>query len=162
MDNQAIIYSMRLLARVEKSELELRKKMENKNFSPEEIDEAMNYLKKNKYQDDYRYAVCFTKDKRNFTGAGKKLIRQKLKEKGVSTDIIDQVFDEIINYEDELLRAKKLVEKKLERSRNQDDLITVNNKLVNFLVQKGYDFSLAIRVVREMVKTQEDEFDAPD
>ena len=110
MSSLAFNYIVNLLSRREYSEFELRNKMQEKNFSEEEIDDALSLCQAKKLakrSSFFRKLSKFTLTK----GCGVGRIRQELRQlKGVSSDIIDEVLmeSEIDWYEmaENLLRKK--------------------------------------------------------
>lgn len=110
MSSLAFNYIVNLLSRREYSEFELRNKMQEKNFSEEEIDEALSRCQAKNWQSDRRFSENYL-NSRAQKGYGVGRIRQELRQlKGVSSDIIDEVLmeSEIDWYEmaENLLRKK--------------------------------------------------------
>ena len=94
MSSLAFNYIVNLLSRREYSEFELRNKMQEKNFSEEEIDDALSLCPAKNWQNDRR----FTENYLHFRaqrGFGPNRIKQELHQlKGVQTEVIDEVFME--------------------------------------------------------------------
>lgn len=105
---------------------------------PEELQaKVMEYLIKEKYVDDARYARFFIKDKIKYNKWGRRKVEQALYLKHISKDISNPIFEEI---EDEsymevlqpLLRSKaKTVKAKSEYEKNM--------KLIKFALGRGFD-----------------------
>lgn len=110
MSSLALNYLVNLLARREYSEFEIRNKMQEKAFSEEDIDAAINQCQARNWQSDRRFAENYL-NARAQKGYGVGRIRQELRQlKGVSSDVIDEVLQEteIDWYE----MAEKLLRKK--------------------------------------------------
>ena len=84
-------YAVTLLIRRRYTEKELWRKMAEKKYTPEEIEDVVLYLKENGSLDDTDYARRFTHDAMLLKGYGKFRVRHQLREKGVDDAIIDDV-----------------------------------------------------------------------
>lgn len=94
MSSLVLNYIVNLLARREYSEFELRNKMQEKAFSEEEIENALAHCQQKNWQSDKRFAENYL-NARSQRGYGINRIKQELRQlKGVSSDIIEEVFEE--------------------------------------------------------------------
>lgn len=120
-----------------------------KKFSRYAIDSAVNKLKEYNYLNDEAFA-------RNYFEAlsgskGKRVIAQKLKEKGVKKEIIDELLLNIED-EDEEERARALAEKFV---KNREKNLKNKQKCFAHLVYKGYDYSVAQKIASEIFTGEE-------
>lgn len=124
--------AMHLLERQERTERQLREKLAGSQYPPEAIEQAVGYVKKYHYLDDFRYACTFVrcqKEKRSI-----QRMRQDLFRKGIADSVIEQAIAEEAN-EDETAAIRRLLEKKgyhEEMSREEA------YKIYRFLLGKGY------------------------
>jgi regulatory protein len=81
------------LARREHSSSELRLKLVKVGFESTDIDDVLKKLSENNLQSDSRFAENYLRYRSN-RGYGFHRIRQELKEKGVSTDIISEALEQ--------------------------------------------------------------------
>jgi regulatory protein len=81
------------LARREHSSSELRLKLVKVGFESTDIDDVLKKLSENNLQSDSRFAENYLRYRSN-RGYGFQRIRQELKEKGVSTDIISEALEQ--------------------------------------------------------------------
>jgi regulatory protein len=81
------------LARREHSSSELRLKLVKVGFESTDIDDVLKKLAENNLQSDSRFAENYLRYRSN-RGYGFQRIRQELKEKGVSTDIISEALEQ--------------------------------------------------------------------
>lgn len=87
----AINYVVNLLSRREYSEYELRTKMQEKQFSLEEIDETLQIAQSRKWQSDVRFCESYL-NARAKRGYGINRIKQELQyHKGIDSVTVDQV-----------------------------------------------------------------------
>jgi len=78
-----------LLAHREHSHLELLQKLEKKEFSPDEIEKALDQLREQGLQSDQRFTEAYTHWRIN-AGFGPRRIAMELKQRGVSQELIDK------------------------------------------------------------------------
>ena len=128
---------LNLLQKKNYTEYKLREKLKEGYYPIEVEDIAIEYVKSYGYIDDYRYAeeyVFYHK-----TTESRKKIEEKLKRKGISSNIIEQVFSE--SYEEgeaeetELQQVIKLLQKKHYDEETMD--WKEKQKIYLFLLRKG-------------------------
>lgn len=85
--------AMSLLQHMDRTEWELRSKLNQTGFSEDAIDEAIAYVKSYHYVDDERYARRFVDIYRQSRSMQR--IRQDLKKRHVSEHLIDQAVEEV-------------------------------------------------------------------
>ena len=91
-DNQNTIqtFALRLLARRDHSRLELTRKLLKKAFSPDLIEAVLDQLVKKDWQSDLRFSESYVRTC-TARGDGMLKIQMRLRDKGVSETIIQQV-----------------------------------------------------------------------
>lgn len=101
--------AMDLLLRMDRTEKNLRDKLKEKEFSEEEIEDAICYVKGFHYLDDRRYAETYIRFHENTKSRSR--LRQDLLKKGVERELADQTLSEC--YEgDEEAQIRVLLQKK--------------------------------------------------
>lgn len=85
--------ALNYLSRREHSRLELKQKLSAKNFSPTEIDDALNKLQEKKLQSDERFAENYVRYRKHM-GFGPLKINAELHERGVSHSVISSTVNE--------------------------------------------------------------------
>lgn len=143
--NQALRY----LGYRQRSEKEIRDKLNKSEFSEDIIENTISYLKEYNLVDDLEFAKSFAKDKINLNDFGPQRIRHELYRKGISNEIIEKVLEE--GKDDEYNRALALGKKKLPSYKN-DDRNAKYRKLGGYLQRKGYSYDCVSKVLRELVK----------
>lgn len=136
-----------LCARSEQCEFDIREKLRRKLLSTDDIDNIVNFLKERKFIDNLRFAKSFTNDKVRFAGWGRNKIRMALRMKRVSSDIIDEVFEnmDLKEYAYALMRIAKSKAKELDLD-NYDQTM----KLYRHLYSRGYESSLISKAIRKL------------
>ncbi len=82
--------AMNLLMNIDRTEADVRRRL-SEDYPPEAVDNAVAYVLSFGYIDDMRYAEEFIRCKSE--RAGRKQIRSKLLEKGISADVIEAAFE---------------------------------------------------------------------
>jgi regulatory protein len=82
-------YSFDLLSRSPKSEKEIRTKLKQKKISESNIVKVITSLKDLKFLDDKNYAKLFIESKLRNNPAGKVVIKNKLREKGIGKELVE-------------------------------------------------------------------------
>lgn len=104
------------------------------------IEPIITKLIKNNYLNDDNYCKCYINDKLKFTNTGTYKIINELKQKEISTSIIEKYHyllnDEIMNE-----RIKKIIDKNIQTT---SDKTKLRNKLYNNLIRLGYPIDLVI------------------
>lgn len=125
--------AMYLLEKMDRTEQQLRDKLKDNSYPPVCIDEAIAYVKRYHYLDDARYARHFIEGYQS--RLSRQQIKQKLSQKGIHRDLIEQAFEEV--YEaDEMNQIQQWVDKKkavYDLSERKDV-----QKLYRFLLRRGF------------------------
>ena len=146
------VAAMRILNHRFNSEGELRGKLTMKEFAPEVVDATIDRLRSEKWLDDSRFAASFVRT-RVRKGLGRQRIRRELTAAGVESETIARALDESVPDHDERAAALASARKRLIVIRRRErDVIKIREKLVAYLFRQGYDSSLAVDVVREVMR----------
>ncbi|MDR1700575.1 MAG: recombination regulator RecX [Lachnoclostridium sp.] len=133
---------MTLLLFQDRTEKELENRLIQYGFSAEAITGAMEYVKHNGYIDDTRYADNYITLKKAYKS--KREICYKLKQKGISSDIVQEAFDEF--YSDDIALQNTIMLRSRSRKMNlskEDD----RQRLIAHLTRRGFDISDILRNV---------------
>jgi regulatory protein len=108
---------------------ELRTKLLRKKFPPEMIDQAIKQLMEQKYMSDEDFARVFVQNLVKYKTFGYYGIVSKLKQRGVSANLITQILDEELPIDEE----KKIASRALGKSSKKEKV-----KLAQMLQRKGF------------------------
>ena len=137
---------LHLLERSQKSEKQLRDKLQDGGYEQEVIDEAIDYAKSYHYIDDERFAKDYVRLSCN--SKSRIRLKQDLSQKGIDRDLIDLAIEEEYQVDEvELLRS---ILKK--RHFEPDSDYNEKQKHFRFLASKGYSTS----VIRRAMDMDED------
>jgi len=147
-------YALSVLSRYSKSEKQLKQKMMDKGFDKQFIENAIAKLKLKNYLDDEKYSEMLINNKINIYKYGKRRIKEALYEKGIDKSIIEEKINELSD-EDELERARILGLKKLKTLKEEDARKKIV-KLSNFLINKGFEYSMVKKAVSQLLNEDVD------
>ncbi|SER85931.1 recombination regulator RecX [Salipaludibacillus aurantiacus] len=130
-----------------RSEGEITRYLRDQELTEEDIANIIDRLRELQFIDDIRFAEAFVRTKRDTAKKGPLLIEQELYQKGVSQHHIDRAMKEYPE-ETQLDHAIKMVEKK-QSSYKKEGAKKKQQKLMQFVIQRGYPQSVASKAVAE-------------
>lgn len=137
--------ALTILERSDRTEAEIRKKLKEKEYTPEEIEETVGFLKEYRYVNDAAYAEKYIR-----VYSSKKSIRQircDLERKGVAKELIaESLLEEPVDEEEQI---RRLLVKKGYRpgERMEPDQY---RKVMGALCRKGFSYEVIRRVTDRM------------
>ncbi|RKQ87455.1 SOS response regulatory protein OraA/RecX [Solirubrobacter pauli] len=140
---EAFNAAWRFIARRERTEAEVRARLERNDVEAALVEEVLDELRTGGYVDDAGYAQRFAEDRRNLDGWGADRIERRLRELGVDRRHIAAAL--AAGDHDELAAATALLARRYpvppEQPRDRE-------KALGFLVRKGFDLELAHDALR--------------
>ena len=140
---EAFNTAWRFLSRRERTEAEVRARLERNDVEAPLIDEVLDELMSGGYVDDAGYATRFAEDRRNLDGWGADRIERRLRELGVERHHITAAL--AAGDHDELAAATALLAR---RYPVPPDTPRDLEKALGFLIRKGFDLELAHDALR--------------
>jgi len=122
--------------------------IQNEKSTDDLINQIITKLKEYKFIDDTDFTKFWIQQRTKFKPKPIWIIESELKQKGISKDVIDEVlleFDERKSLDEE--SAKKLAEKKMDFYRGLDPKKR-REKVMSFLLRKGFNYDIVKKVVR--------------
>lgn len=153
-ENQIFSAAERFLAMRMMSQKELEKKLSAK--FPEEGEIIQKIIQKcleYGFLNDEKYAETFLRYERNRSPKSDFFLRRKLFEKGISEEIIDRTLSENPGNEKEMIQ--KIAEKKVMTFSKILDQKKKEERLIRFLMGRGFSFSSALEAAKKVLKTKE-------
>lgn len=102
------------------------------------IDKVINKLKEQKFLNDEEFAKWWIEQRQTYKPRALWLVKSELKQKGID---LDKIQNSEISIQDDLIQAKKLVEKKIKKFKNLPKQ-EIYNKLGRILAQKGFNWEV--------------------
>ncbi len=148
-EDQARVKLADLCARSEQCEGDLVKKLRTWGLTTGQSANVIDYLKRERFLDNARYARAFARDKARFSRWGRRKIAMALRMKMVSTADIQQGLDSI--EEEDYLEALHLAAEV--KARSLDLSIPADRqKLYAHLISRGYESALVTAEIRKLLK----------
>lgn len=150
-----------LIARRPHSAFELKIKLMNRKYDRDLIDSIIKDLIHKNILNDREFAIQYSAERTSLRKIGKQKIKSELIKKGIQNSIIEEVLENI-DYVDDYENAVKLAEKKYKSLYNRKTPPEkIKNKIISFLLSKGYDYEIARQSVKKLnfLKKLGDDFD---
>jgi regulatory protein len=143
--------ALHLLEQMDRTEKQLRDKLDQGGYPPKCIDMAVDYVKSYHYIDDYRYACSYVRCTMERMSRIK--IRQKLIERGICREIIDQALEENFGFDED---ARNLETVQINRLLTKRNFIPGHSderefrRTYQFLLRRGYRSNDIVQAMREL------------
>ncbi len=132
---------------------EIRSKLSGQEFSPGIIDKTIVRLSNSGLVDDRRFAEALIHDLSLGNPAGERLLRQRLKLKGVPKAIIDDALTELVTPEQQLrtaLDAARRYVRRLSSRKSKAERPVQMRKVATHLERRGFDWDTIKAVLRTL------------
>ena len=149
--NQAMKFAMKLLNVRKRSVFEITKRLRQKKFAEDIINQVVKKLLEYKYLNDEEFAEAYINDRVNFNPRGSFLIKKELREKGIAKDIIAKKTAELLPEKKELKLAKKAAEKKLKYLNKDLEKNKIYQKIGAYLQAKGYSSYIIREILEDII-----------
>lgn len=137
--------ALSLLERSDRTEQEMRRKLKDREYGTEEIDEALEFLKEYRFIDDAEYAGRYART--YSSGKSVRQIRLALEQKGIAREFIDEALDETEVDEESQIRAY-LLKKGYQSGEGMESAAC--RKLAAALCRRGFPYEAVRRVMERM------------
>lgn len=134
-----------------RSVLQLRMKLKEKGFLPEEVDFAIKYLISFSLVDDAFYAENFIKNKAKSKNFGVNRIVAELRGAGVSQSIIESSIKQFFPQDDIYQMAMNAATKKYKLIRNKP-IEKQRSSMMAYLQRQGFSWEVIKKVSNELIK----------
>jgi regulatory protein len=147
----AYVDGLKMLARRELSESQIRQRLARKGHSESDIDEAVERLRGERAIDDARVAEAIARTETSVRRRGKLRVRMQIQRAGIGKDLakraVDEVFSEIDD--DELIEASLR-----KRLRNRETIADDREfqRLYRYLVGQGFETDMIMRALERKRK----------
>ncbi|NME83220.1 recombination regulator RecX [Clostridium sp. SM-530-WT-3G] len=146
--------ALRIVERSFKTEKEMRDKLKEKEYTDDQIEKTIEFLKEYKFINDEAYVNAYVNDK--LSSRGRQKIKYDLIRKGIERNLIEEKLSDI-DSDDEKNTALNLAKKKYNSiKKSESDVYKINGKLYRFLMSKGYNYELIKDVVKRVTNVTDE------
>lgn len=138
MNEKAYNYAIKYLKNI-KTKKDVYDYLIRKGFTDEETSEVCDYIEEVGLVNDDLYVKFFVEDSFRIKNKGARKIVYELKQRGIDDDKIEEAIEEASDMEYEAL--KEAYERKLEATKSETDPYKRKNKIIRFLISRGFDYS---------------------
>lgn len=145
-------YALKLLNIRPRSKEELKQLLAGRDFSLEEMEQAISHLVQLGYVDDIKFMESWCYYRQQISPKSRDYVRRELAEKGISTDDLDAHYDEFYSEEEEINCLKRLMEKKLWKAHPMGMGSKENRerKMIASLLRKGFNHHLILEIFTQL------------
>ncbi len=140
-------FALKYLSSRMRTSWEVRNYLLRTDISEDIIDRILSDFIDKKYIDDDTYTRAFIRDQLKFNKIGLNKIRDKLYQKHINPEMIDNIFNDEITDEDQKELALKLAYKKIKVLQNKDKK---REKTYKYLIQKGFQNNIVIEIINQI------------
>ncbi len=144
--------ALRIVEKAYKTEKEMVDKLLQKGYEGIIIEKTIAFLKEYNFLNDEKYTLMYAKDKSKIQGKNK--IKYSLMKKGIDKEIIENTLDSIDNNVEEETAYNLAIKKYRILSKKENDKYKLNQKLIRFLLGKGYDYGLIKDVIKRITNEE--------
>ena len=146
MAPSAYLDGLKMLARRELSEAQVRQRLTRRGHEPESIDAAVERLKNERAIDDVRAAEAMARIETTVKRRGRLRVRRRIEHAGIAPSTARRVVDEAFSaIDDQALIETALAKRLRDRTRIADD--REFQKLYRYLVAQGFDADSVMRTL---------------
>ncbi|MEK7202044.1 MAG: regulatory protein RecX [Patescibacteria group bacterium] len=142
----ALEYALKLLGYRARTEKELRERLRDKKYQPEEIDVVLAKLAKIGFVDDQKFAENYVRDKLSISRRGPRRIYFELIKHGVAKEIAEQA-TKAIEKEEELATAQSLLRSR-QRQWAKLEPQAKKRRAIGLLARRGFSSDLIFLLIK--------------
>jgi len=141
-------YAFLLLKYRQRSEKEISDRLKKKNFSEELIKETIVFLQEKKFIDDLAFSRAWIRE-RLAHSIGPRRLKQELKSKGISKEIIENNLRQAQESYSEAETVRELAASRLGRMKNLEPGIA-KRRLYAYLLRRGFSPDIVIDAINQL------------
>jgi regulatory protein len=145
--NPAYLAGLKLLARRELSEAQVRQRLARKKYDPDQIDEAIVRLKESRAVDDQRVAAAIARTETTVKRRGRLRVRRQIEQAGIAPAVASRAVDDV--YED--VDPDALIQSALaHRLRGRETVADEKEfqRLYRYLIAQGFEHDRVMTALR--------------
>ena len=139
----------------DRTEHEMRDKLQEKEFSAPVIEEVIERLYELDYLDDTAYAERYARERFERKGYGPRRIRRELRRRGVGPHDIEDAAAVVFDRETAMEKARGHAQKRLSHLAREPDPWKRRKKLSDYLLRRGFDYEIVRQIVDETAEEED-------
>jgi len=143
---RAYVAGLRLLARRELTAAQLRERLLRRDYSPEDVDAAVDRLRETGALDDARAARAYASTAARVKGRGRLRVRRELEAAGVDDETARAALDAAYAEVDEAALIERAIDRRLREPIHDDAHLA---RLLQYLVRLGFPSSAALGALKK-------------
>jgi regulatory protein len=151
---QAYVAGLKMLARRELSERQVRARLARREFDPDHIDAAVERLRQDRALDDRRVALACARTEAGVRRRGRARVLRHVEALGIARDVARAAVNEVFAEIDESALLEQALDARLRRGVTLDDDAGVR-RLHRYLIAQGFDPSHVIALLQSRLKHPE-------
>jgi regulatory protein len=148
---QAYLSGLKLLARRELSEAQLRTRLARRDFAPDDIDHAVARLRQERAVDDRRAALACARTEVRLRNRGRIRVVMRVEAMGIARDVARAAVNEVFAELDEAALLERALDKRVRGGLALDDPAAAR-RLFRYLVAQGFDASRVTVALQSRMK----------
>ena len=153
-DAQAYVAGLKMLARRELSEAQLRMRLARRQFDAEAIDHAVARLRRERALDDRRVAVACARTETRLRRRGRLRVVRQIESLGIPPEIARAAVAEVFGELDETALLEQALEKRLRHGVSLGDEAAVR-RIHRYLIAQGFEPSRVMALMESRIRNQE-------
>ena len=146
-ERNAYLAGLKMLARRELTERQIRERLRRRGYDDEHVDAAVGRLKGDRSLDDSRVALAMARQEVSTRRHGRLRAQRQLEAAGLSPTLARQALDEIFSTVDQDTLIAAALGRRLRGSRSIED-DNEFRRLYRFLIGQGFDNDLVLRTLK--------------
>ena len=151
---RAYLTGLKMLARRELSESQVRARLARRQFDPDHIDTAIDRLRRERALDDRRVALACARTEARVRHRGRARVVRQVEALGIDRDIARHAVAEVFGELDESALLEQALDRRLRRGLTLDDEGDVR-RVHRYLIAQGFDPSRVHALLRSRIKNHE-------
>ena len=137
-DGEPYVVGLRLLARRELSEAQLRARLARRGFESRDIEAAVDQLRRERALDDRRVALACARTEVRLRQRGRGRIVRQIESMGIAREVARQAVAEVFSEIDERSLLDQALEKRLRRGVSLSDT-AAQRRIHRYLIAQGFE-----------------------
>jgi regulatory protein len=151
--DRAYLSGLKMLARRELSEAQIRTRLARRQFEGDDIDRAVDRLRRERALDDRRVAIACARTEARVRQRGRARIVRQIEAMGIARDVARAAVSEVFAELDEAALLEQALDKRLRRGVTLGDASSAR-RVFRYLIGQGFDADRVSAALQSRIKNQ--------